>query len=643
MDLLRILDAKPEPIIIDETHFKVSNSYQQSSDYKLPTPLSDFQKELIDQIISLHYSDVLKYVDNDDDNNEQEQIILDSINTMLLNTQLVCSHPYLLIDHYFPKSLTTRDIPKRLSETSGKFDTLSNLLSLMDSVYNSKQSDTGPVDVVIIARPGKTLDLIDALCIGHNCNFKRYSGIKLREANTSISKKNINLNIHLFASDDDEIMTKIPVNPLFLISFDISVDLSKLTQINTKIIRLVPINSIEHISLYYKEQNLDHKTYLKLVTSATVVLRDRVGQLPSELRPIYNLKLQFLKNFISNPSLNLWPLPMLNNIPVFNNRDVEKSLLTEVKFNFDNLDLISENIEFTSTTNSNKTPQMTKHIIQPRSHTNTTISNVNYYDSKRLLKKYLNNPLNLDYELLTGISKEIHLNEILTHTLIYKFNMKLNQLIKKNDELKSFDEYYNSRMQNYKEQLKMYNDITKDLNNCELEIKETNEKISLNLNEITKIKQNISILNDTLSNISKTKYIKIQDEITIQNENILKLKQKLNSNETDSKYMSLELQRASNSISDSKKIISEKQSDINTLNLKITQLKTQEPIEKLSILQKSKQEYESTIAKNENLMSLLDTLFKKLSIGETGRGRYVNYSRNGILSKRGTSPMVKHN
>lgn len=59
MDLLRILDTKPIPTIVDATTLGISGN--TSGDYWLPTTMSLYQKELTDQIVSLHYSDILRY------------------------------------------------------------------------------------------------------------------------------------------------------------------------------------------------------------------------------------------------------------------------------------------------------------------------------------------------------------------------------------------------------------------------------------------------------------------------------------------------------------------------------------------------------------------------------------------------------
>ncbi|KAH3666968.1 hypothetical protein OGAPHI_003418 [Ogataea philodendri] len=654
MDLLKILDAKPEPTIATE-HFEVEEKYQLSNDYKIPTGLSDFQKELIDQIVSLHYSDILKFFERVDDTQENDRVIVDSLETMLLNTQLVCSHPYLLIDHYFPKSLTARDIPKRLSETSGKFKILSDLLNILDSIYNVKGKQS--IDIAIIARPGKTLDLIDALCIGHKCNFKRYSGTKLKES-AGANKKNVNLNVHLFPSDSKDFTSEPNTRMKIIISFDISCSLDhdrilRLRNRSTKILHLVPINTIEHIALYFRNQveTRNYNDYLKPVTAAAVVLRDRAGQLPLELRPIYNKNLEFLSNWMRDPEVHRWPLLDMPIIPTYTSNDVERSLLTEVKFNFDNDDFLKEEETKDSDLNLNfnfsgKT-KMIGHIIQPRFKSNHQ-KKTDFYESKRLEKKYLFNVLNSDNKTLTGISKDIAMDQILTHTLMFHFGQRLQELIAKNEELRSFDEYYGAHSKNIEEIMATYRKISSELQEREdsaarssKEVTASSERIAVHKENIQTYKHEIEEITSKKDNFEETAslWLKYDSELVHLEEEIEKLEGKIEAATNESSYMTAELERASTSIVESEKEIAEKQTQIGLLRQQVESLKKQDDEDRLQKLEAAKKEYESTLRKNQLLQEAMETSFKKVTDSES-RSRYVNYSRNGLLSKKNAGATV---
>lgn len=669
MDLLRILDAKPEPCIVDVNHFKIDPEYQNSNIYKIATPMSDFQKELVDQIISLHYSDILRFFEKLDNklwysmNESRKEIIITSLQTMISNIKLVCLHPYLLINHFFPKSLTTRDLPNRLAETSGKFQILNDLLIQLDSIYNpidknDKSKKGKNIDVAIIVRSGKAMDLVDALCIGHRCNLKKYSGIKLRDSSANQKKNlNLNLNIHLFPSEFENLNEKEISTNLnnfkkkmnFIIYFDSDIDqnnqsLNKLIDFRkTKFFQLIPIYSVEHIDLYFQNQTNSRSIdeYLRPITAAVVVLRDRVGQLPSNLKPAYTKNLIFIKDYFSNPLINKWPLPDLPPIRNFNSKDVERSLLTEVKFNFDNEEILKEEEEnrqdIKESFNSyfgGKT-KMINHIIQPRfSKKNPIIQN--YYQNKRLEKNYLMNPLNKDYENLTGISKQVSQNEITTHTLIYQFDTTLTKTIKINEEIDSFKKFNNIRIKNFDIMIETYEKLNNELKENEEKLKLTDDEI----NEITFkteiIKNEIKDYNDNIQKLkdSSTDSINSENQEMLKNferyellEEIRKLQGKLDSNKNENKYMKEEIERAEKSIIESESQIIKLKESNEELYLKIEYLKNDntEINKEENILSSLKND----LKKSENEISESKKVMENLlaNLNEIGhRSRHLNYS-----------------
>lgn len=672
MDLLRILDAKPEPCIVESDHFQIDPNYQASNIYKIATPMSDFQKELIDQIVSLHYSDILRFFEKLDSSswenmsNNRKEIIISSLQTLLKNTQLVCFHPYLLINHFFPKSLTTRDLPHRLAETSGKFQILNDILIQLDSIYNpidkSDKSKKEKIDIAIIAKSGKGLDLIDAMCIGNRCTLKKYSGIKLRDSQANQKKNlNLNINIHLFPSDFEnlnqkEISTSLKnfkVKMKFIIFFDLSVDLNNPTLSKlidpevTKCFRLVPIYSVEHIQLYYEEKTSSRNVndFLRPITAAIVILRDRVGQLPSILKPAYNKNLLFLKNYLSDPINVKWPLPDIPRIGNYTFKDVEKSLLTEVKFNFDNEEILKEeegnrsSFQESLNTNFGGKTQMIGHIIQPR-FTKRNLKSKNYYNTKRLEKNYLMNPLNKDYENLTGISKEVEQHDVLTHTLIYHFDTSIQKLININEEIKGFNEFNNIRLHNFQTMVNAYAKLENDFENNNETLNSTNKEIDDLIGKNDGLKLEIKENNEqieklsTSEDISEIKKNDIIEDIKVYKllEEITKLEQKLDSINNEKKYMKEETERAKKSITESESILEKKNLINEELNNKINLIKK----DNLEIVEEKKK-LDETIEQMHELENIndqvrLDIENTLVSLNEIGhRSRHVN--RN-VLSKK---------
>ncbi|ANB12272.1 Hda3p [Sugiyamaella lignohabitans] len=394
MDLGKILDGTPEPILtVPDTILFESiagagvNGW--SGDHSLAVPMTEFQKELTDQVISSHYSDILKFFETDG------PVMVESLHTLYTNAQLVATHPFLLVDHYLPKNLLLREVPLRLQHASGKFKILGDILDIIKEYR---------ITVGLVSRPGKTLDLVEAYLQGKFVNYIRHSGSQLRDTGKIDPKYST---IHLIASS--ELDSNYPGDERFdlIIAFDqtfsindhhiaairrngrpsqslssgggVGSGVSGVTaggssgsgqdQPLTPVIRLIPANSIEHIYLKVKRDwdashtenghplssgvhsvvGVDHGhgsldsvlsgdtftdatndvQFLRRVLAGTVVLRGKVGAIPNDLKPIYAQNLKPLAKWLQTCS-TAWPLPDLADIPEYSAADVERTLLTEV-------------------------------------------------------------------------------------------------------------------------------------------------------------------------------------------------------------------------------------------------------------------------------------------------------------------------
>ena len=76
MNLLKILDTKPIPSIMDSKMLGATGNV--SGDYWLQTTMNLYQKELTDQIVSLHYSDILRYFETSD---YKADVVVESMKT----------------------------------------------------------------------------------------------------------------------------------------------------------------------------------------------------------------------------------------------------------------------------------------------------------------------------------------------------------------------------------------------------------------------------------------------------------------------------------------------------------------------------------------------------------------------------------
>lgn len=574
MDLLKILDTKPLPAIVDARTLGISDD--TSGDYWLPTTMCLYQKELTDQIVSLHYSDILRYFET---KNYKEDVIVQSMKTMCLNSAFVSTHPYLLIDHYMPKSLITKDIPVHLAETSGKFTALRDLMTLVQE-YETHTA--------IVCRPGRTMDLLEALLLGNKVNIKRYDNHSIKSKQ---KPKNFSCTCHIFPSENLD-LNKSPIKCSgqfdMLISLDPTVDTeqkeiqsilqhqrdSKGSESHSPIVRLVTINSVDHCELYFgKVYQKNSREFLENVTAAVVVLRDRVGTLPPDLRPIYSQNLKYLIEWLEDPSIS-WPLPDLYRIKKYTSMDVERSLLTEVHYSQieDELEAAFRNGKKRGRSKSERDTSKTAEIGS-------------FYQSKRLKNDYTTNPIRQGMAQLTGISTaddvsntDYHLcSGILTHRLIQSIGQTYMDLEMQLHEIKSYGDMnpiQQSHENHFNNELASMESKLTDISILNLQTVKRSEEIDrLNKEKHLDIDGLSAEVDQLLEKLSARgeKHTALKSLFLSQTglqEDLIKEKSLSHSRETEKEYTSKECERAEKSCQDSGK-------EIESLDSKQEILKTQ--------------------------------------------------------------------
>jgi hypothetical protein len=586
MNLLKILDGTTEPPIID-LHLDRLND---SGDYSLPTPMYDFQKELTDQIVSLHYSDILKFCETDDFND----LIMKSLQICIDNCQLVATHPYLLINHYMPKNFFMKDLPLKLVETSGKFNVLRDLVNVILSSVSSRPKNIG----VVLQNNLKVIDLTEALLVGcgsnstriirrYNCGsnskeLKKASKNGVGDANASpspVSTKDDHKSIiHLIPHDGE---VNINANLLNNSKFDLLLVFDSYVDTNTEfvknlrcqnrrgdavIIRLVPMRTIEHAQLFYQDQiHSPTKSYLYKLISSIVCLRDHIGTLPPDMIPIYNQKLTFLLPFFNEyfkstvrSNFPEWPLPDLPKIPRFSEIDVERSLLTEVHYHYTPYD---------------STDSSQKHLNdEDKKPTKKT-----YYEMKRLQLDYVTNPLKNDYDKLIGIQSNVDSytvtklkQNLLTHKLILQLNNAFNEsaLVQREfDTYKQFEQAQTTKFGRRKEEFeKALTNLNDDIDHAESRINIANKKTNNKSEEIEKIKEEIKKNQDHIDNFLDKeankdigpefkKLYEVHQDIWNLQRKIKEYLAKIKSKDEEKNYMTNEYENSLKSIQESKEQI----------------------------------------------------------------------------------------
>ncbi|WPK24506.1 hypothetical protein PUMCH_001780 [Australozyma saopauloensis] len=628
MDLFSILDGTPEPPIVD-LHLDIDNI---SGEYDLATPMFDFQKELTDQIVSLHYPDILKYCET----NDTTELIIKSLEICVENCMLVASHPYLLIKHYMPKNFNVRDLPAKLAETSGKFSVLRNVINvILLNLMLPLAKNVG----IIMRNDQKTLDLTEALLLGTHGQKQiyRYVGNSVkRESNksgrTSARDSRIT-NLHLLPSDGEitRFSSELPgVKFDILIALDGTVDtkgdfVSRLKVQGCRgndaavILKLIPMFSIEHCLEHYSSEKNTASFLYKLISSI-VCLRDQVGNLLPDLVPIYNHNLTYLSHTFFDHvfrrelrSFPKWPLPELPNISSFSATDVERSLLTEVVYHY--------------------TPYDSNELLGDTAYK----TKKSYYESKRLQLDYVTNPLKHNYASLSGIHNH-HLSTlksakdpyIMTHMLLLKLNAGYSDLSLIKEE---FDSYINfntaEKQRSFGRRLdeikRALTSIIEDCDHAEQRLLVTQKKISKKGEENEVLSKNISDLNKQLTSFvedkkfesgsAKEKFANQQLRIWELQNDIKALVAKTKSKEEEKSYMETELASCKDSIEKSKAQIHTATEECKVLKNKINEASEMEESEarefkKLRALKLS--EIESARTTNDNLKSNFASTLKFL-------------------------------
>ncbi|AEY96712.1 FAEL270Wp [Eremothecium gossypii FDAG1] len=632
MDLLKILDTAPEPAIVDARTMGVSGD--TSGDYWLPAPMCLYQKELTDQIVSLHYSDILKYFETSD---YKEDIVLQSMKTMCLNSQLVATHPYLLIDHFMPKSLLTKDIPGHLSETSGKFCVLRDLMNLVQEYA---------METLLVCRPGRTMDLLEALLLGNKVNIRRHDGQSIK---TKQKKTRYACTCHLVPSEAAKAIALERDTRLGLvICVDPTVDTqaphiqSILAQQQRKYGRTVPtirvavINSIEHCELFFGK-TLDRNTrdYLVNVSAAMVVLRDVVGTLPPDLRPIYSQNLRYLIDWLDTPE-RPWPLPDVYPVKVYTAMDVERSLLTEVKYSQNN-----DSLEDAFTNGKKR---------NHRSHGQGNGGNapISYYQIKRLKNDYIGNPLKQDMEQLTGISNnkckdgllDYHLSSgTLTHKLLQAIGSVYENLQLQDVELSHFAAVEQNQTAIFESHKEALSTIKKQLEDAISKKQRNNTLVDEYLKNSQNERDQLEVLEADISDLlgqldgRHQGFKQLWDDLN-QTENTLALyRTNANAKRSEASYMEEELIRAEKSVAESENEQTQLLRDVEHLEALIQDCREKDKQQQQVIKNKSKDMEDDITQKKEAVLALqnqLGTIMEYLKQLQTPR---VRSPSNGHRSK----------
>ena len=110
--------------------------------------------------------------------------------TFLTAIRAVANHPCLLVDHYMPRQFLRMEPTERLINSSDKFRVLQDILYSLMNRTNTKMNT--PLRIALVSHNIKELDLLEGLVLGQNFRLKRLSGRPLYdERHVYVSKNKI--------------------------------------------------------------------------------------------------------------------------------------------------------------------------------------------------------------------------------------------------------------------------------------------------------------------------------------------------------------------------------------------------------------------------------------------------------------------
>lgn len=607
MELGKILDSTPEPSLVP-----VLGKYKDDSgEYVLPVPMTESQRTLTDQVVSLHYSDILKLFETD------ESVMHESLETLFVNSQLVATHPYLLVEQYEPHNILLKEVPSQLARESGKFKVLADIIDLIKDDRKH---------VALVCRPGKTMDLIEAYILGKFVNYRRYSGSYLREPSGEEDEFSV---VHLIPSsnlDPSFVENKFD----FVIAFDQSFSktephVAKILKSHTKppaplpIVRLVPLNSVEHISLKFSEDPTGD--FLKKVLAAVVCLRWSVGSIPADLKPIYHKHLEPLADWFHNPT-SPWQLPKLPQVEEYSSSDVEESLLKE----WEDED-------------------------QKESPTDDQIGKGanGYYKTKRLKREtdYVSDDRNTEND-----DELVPYQTLMTHQLV----RKINQLITHNSQLKAALESYKStssrRQETYEELVEEMGTKVQAIDELENRLRFTERKVERLTTEreravekTDRVTQELLTTRETIQN-GPPETAKLDEQrrrIEELETELKKTNDKLESRNRENEYMREEYQKASSAAADA-------HAQIKTLKEENAELEKRADGEAIRLRSLTFDEERSTkddqIKELTSKLELLEEHLRRMMDSEkqqVGRSRLASRANSSSKMSRTNSPITDTN
>lgn len=270
-------------------------AYNIQQVYYLPTVLSRIQKEIMDMILHIFSSELLKEV--------QTKVLRTSINSLLDNDvpvvdsiatydmvsllfdelRVVAKHPSLMVDHFIPKKLLLLQTNEKLVNLSGNFQLFNRLIDTIVETFTTSQ-----YNVLVVAQSIKDLELIEGVIIGKDLYYNNLGGSKLYESNRQQTTEKVCLNLVTSHQLYNNITPHSNHNLIFSFDLELDVTTPSLVRTDALIVIPMPVFSLEHIirlipapsRTFYNTRNVSNPLYKwKLrVIHALLVNRENIWE-----------------------------------------------------------------------------------------------------------------------------------------------------------------------------------------------------------------------------------------------------------------------------------------------------------------------------------------------------------------------------
>lgn len=302
-----------------------------SGDYTLPAPLCLAQKELLDTVVSAHYSELLGFLDTDNLTHKYTKDLI----KMLAEIQQVTTHPWLLLDFQRPANLFTRDMPHRIGELSGKFEVLGRLVRATRELG---------LHIAVLVGDANLADLAEGYLTDKTHNLFRYAnGKTINHPPPEQSFVASSSCYHIVPTRLEELVASVNFAFDFMIVMDDTFDLASSYAQGIRaqlrdpskraplapLVRLIPLGSVNHVLPYMDPAVLDRET-LTAVLGSTVVLAQDAGVIPAELEYLYDSDFRDMTPWFQNAD-RPWPLARPEPTPRYRPTDVEQVILAHEK------------------------------------------------------------------------------------------------------------------------------------------------------------------------------------------------------------------------------------------------------------------------------------------------------------------------